>query len=86
MMDPKLKDNLKALPTNYTTYVVAVLMAVAGYWLQMSPTEQAELIGAYPWLKHAAPVLGLVAFLGARVWPQGKPPQEYEPMDTRPLP
>ncbi|HCZ47995.1 MAG TPA: hypothetical protein DCZ11_03200 [Gammaproteobacteria bacterium] len=57
---------MSELFTRYSTWVVTALMGVAAYWLQLPIEEQQALIAAYPWLKHAAPVLGLLAFLGAR--------------------
>lgn len=71
-MNEDLKANVKNLPTNYSTVVATILMGVVYYWLQMDPAEQQALMAAYPWLKHFAPLAGLVAFLGARVWPQGR--------------
>lgn len=68
-----LSSNLKALPTRYTTWVVVVVTAVAAYWLQLAPAEQAELLAAYPWLEHLAPLAALVSFVVARIWPQGVP-------------
>lgn len=76
-----LKTNAKQLPTNYSTWVVAVLMAVIAYWMQLPLEEQARLITAYPWLKHAAPLVGLVSFILARIAPQGgsTPPADAPP-------
>jgi hypothetical protein len=49
--------------------VVAVLMGVAWYWLQLPPAEQQSLMTSYPVLKHLAPLMGLIAYLGAKLWP-----------------
>lgn len=83
-MNQSLKTNLKNLPTNYSSWVAAVLMGIVYYWLQLPPQEQQELIAAYPWLKHFAPIAGLVAWVGARVMPQGSPPEPRFP-ETRPM-
>lgn len=83
-MNPDLMDNVKKLPTNYTTWVIAALMAVVGYWLQLPAAEQAALMQAYPWLKHAAPVAGLLAFVFARVLPQDRKPPADPPQDGQP--
>lgn len=80
-MNKDLKTNMGRLPKNYSTWVAAVVMGAVYYWLQLPPTEQQALIAAYPWLKHAAPLTGLLAYLGARVLPQGAPAFE----DTRPM-
>lgn len=69
-MNQDLKANIVRLPKNLSTYVVLLITGVATYWLQLDPAEQAKLMAAYPWLKHVAPLSALVAFLGARVWPQ----------------
>lgn len=74
-----MKTNLKQLPTNYSTWIVAVLMGCVAYWMQLPPVEQASLIAAYPWLKHVAPIAGLVTFLVSRVLPQGSAQPAVEP-------
>ncbi len=79
-----LKTNAAKLPTNYSTWVVAILMGVVAYWMQLPVAEQQALMTAYPWLKHAAPLFGLLAFIGARVIPQGGPPPG-EPGETEPM-
>lgn len=71
-MNEDIKANVKNLPTNYSTWVVAVLMGVVAYWMQLPVAEQQALMAAYPWLKHAAPLFGLLAFLGSRILPQGR--------------
>lgn len=69
-MNPQLKANLAASPTNYSTYAIVIFFGIATYWMQMSPADQAALIASYPWLKHAAPLAGLVTYI-ARILPQG---------------
>jgi hypothetical protein len=71
-----LSNNVKQLPTNVSTWVVAILMGLVAYWMQLPLAEQQALIAAYPWLKHVAPLAGLLTFLGSRVWPQHNPPAE----------
>lgn len=78
-----LKQNLTKSVTNYSTYAILVFTALATYWMQLPPAEQASLIAAYPWLKHMAPLAGLVTFL-ARVLPQGGPPAG-DPGETTPM-
>lgn len=78
-----LKTNAAKLPTNYSTWVVAILMGVVAYWMQLPVSEQQALMTAYPWLKHAAPLFGLLAFLGSRVIPQ-TPPAEPDAGETEP--
>lgn len=78
-----LKQNLAKSATNYSTYAIIVFTALATYWMQMPAAEQAALIAAYPWLKHAAPLAGLITYL-ARVIPQGGPPLG-EAGDTEPM-
>lgn len=80
-MNPQLKTNAKRVHKNASTWVVAIMMAVVYYWLQLPPAEQQALMAAYPWLKHFAPLAGLLAFVGARVVPQ-TPPQDAQ--DTLP--
>lgn len=83
-MNKDLKGNLVQLPTNYSTWVATIIMGVVYYWLQLPPAEQQALVASYPWLKHAAPIAGLVAYLGARVMPQGGTPVPAFD-DTRPM-
>lgn len=81
-MNPELKSNAKRLHRNASTWVVTILMGVAYYWLQLPVAEQQALMAAYPWLKHAAPLAGLLSFLGSRVVPQGS--QQVDAQDTAP--
>lgn len=77
-MNPQLKANLAASPTNYSTYAIVIFFGIATYWMQMSPADQAALITSYPWLKHAAPLAGLVTYI-ARILPQGSAQPAIEP-------
>lgn len=69
-MNEQLKTNLKRLPTNLTTYVVAVITGLAAWWLQLPPQEQANYLALYPWLKNVAPLAAVVSFVVAKVIPQ----------------
>ena len=78
-MNEDLKRNLTKLPRNYSTWALTIVMLVAGWWLQLPPTDQQTLIAAFPWLKYAAPLAGLITVLGARIIPQAssdKPPEQ----------
>lgn len=82
-MSPKLKRNLKALPTRASTVTVAVLMAAIAWWMQLPLAEQQALMEQWPALKAGAPLIGMLAFVIARVWPQ---PDQEPPVaaDTEP--
>jgi hypothetical protein len=81
-MNPQIKANVQKLPTNYTSWVVIAVSAIAAWWLQLPPTVQAEYLAIYPWLKTVAPLAAVVSFVVARVWPQGIPTLEDE-VDTQ---
>lgn len=94
-MNPTTADNLANLLKFNSTRVVLIITALAAYWLQLSPAEQAAYMASYPWLKHAAPVIALASFVWARVTPQAslqqptQPPmplQGYDQADTVPMP
>ena len=82
-MNQDLKDNAKQLHTNYSTWVVAILMGIVAYWMQLPLDEQARLVAAYPWLKHAAPLVGLLSFLLARIAPQSGSAPPAEPPEQK---
>ena len=92
-MSPDMKNNLRNLPTNYTTWVVGILGALVAWWVQLPPSTQAEYLVLYPWLKYVAPLAAAASFVIARVLPQGapplleEPPAEKDPLlaDTQPL-
>lgn len=94
-MNPQTADNLSNLLKFNSTRVVLVMTALAAYWLQLSPADQAAYMASYPWLKHAAPVIALASFVWARVTPQASlqppapaapPAQPYDQADTVPMP
>lgn len=71
----------KEVLTRYSTWVVFIVTGIAYYWLQLPAAEQAALQAAYPWLKHAAPLAALVAFLVARAKAQPPQPPKETPDD-----
>lgn len=70
----EFKTTLKRMHKLASTWVVFLASAMAAFWLQMSPDDQALLIEAFPALKLLAPGIGFAAFVVARGWPQ--PPKE----------
>lgn len=94
-MNPQTLQNLANVLKFNSTRVVLVITALAAYWLQLDPAQQAAYIATYPWLKHAAPLIALGSFVWARVMPQPnlqpptQPPmplQGYDQVDTVPTP
>jgi hypothetical protein len=88
----QLKANLAQSATNYSTYAIVIFFGIATYWMQLPPSDQAALIAAYPLLKHAAPLAGLITYL-SRILPQGNTPpapavhEEHDPLlqPTQPM-
>jgi len=72
-MNQTTAENIAKLFTYYSTWVAAAASFVAGYWLQLSPDEQAQILAQWPVLKHYGPIFAFVAFAAARVKAQGKP-------------
>jgi len=94
-MNPQTIENLANVLKFNSTRVVLIITALAAYWLQLSPAEQAAYMASYPWLKHAAPLIALASFVWARVTPQAAlqppappapPAQPYDQADTVPMP
>lgn len=91
-MNPQTIANLSNVLKFNSTRVVLVLAALAAYWLQLDPIEQAKYMADYPWLKHAAPLIGVASFVWARVTPQANLPEPAPPakpldqQDTVPMP
>ena len=95
-MNPTTAENLANLLKFNSTRVVLIITALAAYWLQLSPAEQAAYMASYPWLKHAAPLIALASFVWARVTPQAalQPPAQvaervqtpHDQADTVPMP
>jgi len=96
-MNPTTADNLANVLKFNSTRVVLILAALAAYWLQLDPAEQARYMASYPWLKHAAPLIAVVSFVWARVTPQAglQPPAPqvvervqtpHDQADTVPMP
>lgn len=69
-MTPEVRQNIAALPFNYTTYVLAVLGYLWSYWLELPEAERTTLLTAYPWLMHAAKIGSVVAYVVAKILPQ----------------
>jgi hypothetical protein len=96
-MNPTTSQNLSNVLKFNSTRVVLVMTALAAYWLQLDPAEQAAYMASYPWLKHAAPLIALASFVWARVTPQAslQPPAPqvaervqtaHDQADTVPMP
>ena len=64
------KATLKRMHKLASTWVVFIASALAAFWLQMSPDDQAVLLDVFPALKLIAPGIGFAAFVVARGWPQ----------------
>lgn len=94
-MNPTTADNLANVLKFNSTRVVLVIAALAAYWLQLDPAEQARYMASYPWLKHAAPLIAVASFVWARVTPQAglqppappaQPAVPHDQADTVPMP
>lgn len=70
-MNQTTADNIAKLFTYYSTWVALLCSFVAGYWMQLSPDEQAQILAQWPTLKHYGPIFAFVAFAAARVKAQG---------------
>ena len=70
-MNPTTAENIAKLFSYYSTGVAAAASFVAGYWLQLEPAEQANILAQWPVLKHYAPLFAFFAFAAARVKAQG---------------
>lgn len=79
-MSEEMKQNLKNLPRMLSFYIVAIVSALAAYWLQLSPEDQVALQTQFPILIKLAPLAAAIAFVLARVKPQDlpQPPPEIE--------
>ncbi len=69
-MTPEVRQNIAALPFNYTTWVLAAIGYLVAYWLELPEAERQALLAAYPWLKHAAAIGAPVAYVLAKITPQ----------------
>lgn len=69
-MTPEVRQNIAALPFNYTTWVLAAIGYLVTYWLELPEAERQALLAAYPWLKHVAAIGSVAAYVIARVAPQ----------------
>lgn len=78
-MNPTTAENIAKLFTYYSTWVAALASFVAGYWLQLAPEEQAQILAQWPMLKHYAPIFAFLAFAAARVKAQGVPTPNFTP-------
>ena len=76
-MDPTVKENLKKLPTNYSTWAVGAVSTVATIWFMMPEPDQKQLISnlldLFPWLKAwMGPLSAALLVLVTRVIPQNR--------------
>lgn len=78
-MTPTTAENIAKLFTYYSTWVALICSFVAGYWMQLTPEAQAEILAQWPVLKHYGPILAFVAFAAARVKAQGVPMPNFTP-------
>jgi hypothetical protein len=74
-MSPDMKDNLKKLPTNYSTWAVGAVSTAATVWVTMPEADQKQildnLLALFPWLKAwMGPISAAIVILVARVLPQ----------------
>ncbi len=65
-----VRSNAAAIPRQFSTYVVAAMLAGADYWMRMTPAEQLALFTLMPWLKAWAVPIGALAYVAAKLWPQ----------------
>ncbi len=65
-----VRQNLAVAPRQFSTWVVVALVAAAQYWLGLTPDEQGKLIAAFPFLRDYAGLIGLGAWIVAKLWPQ----------------
>lgn len=61
----------KEMLSKYSTWVAGLLAAIASYWFQLTPAEQAALQAQFPILVKVTPLLGFVAWYIARGVKQG---------------
>ena len=90
-MSPGMKENLKKLPTNYSTWAVGAISTAATVWFTLPEVDQkqiiANLLDLFPWLQAwMGPLSAAILVLVTRVLPQpnrdnppAEPPAEKEP-------
>lgn len=84
-MSPDMKENLKKLPTNYSTWAVGAVSTIATVWVTMPEVDQKHildnLLATFPWLKAwMGPISAAIVILIARVMPQ--PRRDNPPLET----
>lgn len=65
-----IRQNASVAPKQLSTYVVLALIGAAQYWLGLTDAEQADFLAAFPWLRDYAGLIGLGAWIVAKLWPQ----------------
>lgn len=69
-MTPQVRQNIAALPFNYSTWAVLLILWAADYWMGLTPERQQFYLQAYPWLQDLAMPAGALLFFAAKVAPQ----------------
>ena len=86
-MSPNMKENLKNLPTNYSTWAVGAVSTIATVWVTMPEVDQKQildnLLATFPWLKAwMGPISAAIVILIARVMPQNRKEEPPAPVDS----
>lgn len=91
-MNAEVRKNIAALPFNYSTYAVLIILEAARWWFGLPEPERAHYLALYPWLQHAAMPASLLLYVLAKVTPQtgikpiiAEPEKEPSPPDTLPM-
>lgn len=74
-MNDKTVENIKKLPTNYSTYA-AMALAVLGYLGSTGAQSFEDLTTNFSWPKAITFATGLLTFFVTRVIPQTPPPAD----------
>lgn len=69
-MTPQVRQNIAALPFNYSTWAVLLILWAADYWMGLTPERQQLYLQTYPWLQDLAMPAGALLFFAAKVAPQ----------------
>lgn len=69
-MNPEIRKNIAALPFNYSTWAVLILIEAARWWFDLPEADRASYLAMYPWLQHVAMPASLLLYVVAKVTPQ----------------